>query len=62
MMTPQQIRDALKDRNIQAVARQSGVSANSIYRLMAKDGKPLWLTVKRLSDYLEGAKKEGAEK
>jgi DNA-binding phage protein len=54
MMTPEQIRQALKDRNIQAVAKASGVSAHSIYRLLNKDGKPLYLTIAALSEYLEG--------
>ena len=53
MMTPQQIRDALKDRNVQAVAAASGVSAHSIYRLIKEEGRPLYTTVKALSDYLE---------
>lgn len=54
MMTVEQIRAALADRNVQAVARESGVSANAIYRLANNpDAQPLWITVKRLSDYLE---------
>lgn len=54
MMTVEQVRAALADRNIQAVARESGVSANAIYRLINnEEGQPLWITVKKLSDYLE---------
>lgn len=60
MMTPQQIRESLADRNVQAVAAASGVSAHSIYRLLKTDSKPLWTTVKALSDYLEGGKKDNA--
>lgn len=56
MMTLEQIRLALEDRNIQAVSKGSGVSAHSIYRLLNSEGniKPLYETVKSLSDYLEG--------
>lgn len=54
MMTLQQIRETLKDRNVQAVSAACGISPHSIYRLMKQDGKPLYMTVKVLSDYLEG--------
>lgn len=54
VMTVEQIRDALRDRNIQAVARASGVSAGAIYRLMQDGANPLHDTVVRLSNYLSG--------
>lgn len=54
MMTPEQIRVALRDHNIQKVARESGVSANTIYGLIrSRKTRPLWSTVCKLSDYLE---------
>ena len=53
MMTPQQVREALKDRNLQKVAEGSGVAAATIYRFMSGTGRPTYETVKGLSDYLE---------
>lgn len=54
MKTVEEIREALSDRNISKVAYDAGISSASVYRLMKKDGKPLYETVKALSDYLEG--------
>lgn len=54
MMTINQIVYALRDRNIQQVARESGVSANAIYRLLQGGTRPLHDTVVRLSNYLSG--------
>lgn len=54
MLTPCEIRARLSDRNIQDVARASGVSANAIYRLMNdKKSRPLYTTIEKLSRYLE---------
>jgi DNA-binding phage protein len=53
MLTLEQIRKQLEDRNIQAVARGCGVSADAIYRLMKPHSQPAYLTVKAVSDYLE---------
>lgn len=53
MMTLDQIRKELADRNIQAVSKATGISAHSIYRLIKQDGQPLYVTAKKLSDYLE---------
>lgn len=54
MKTVEQIRAELSDRNLRKVAGDAGVSSASVYRLMKSDGKPLYETVKALSDYLEG--------
>lgn len=54
MKTVEQIRSALSDRNLKKVAEEAGISSASVYRLMKHDGKPLYETVKALSDYLEG--------
>jgi len=53
MLTVEVIREQLKDRNLSKVAEASGISSASIYRLMNEDGRPLYETVKSLSDYLE---------
>jgi DNA-binding phage protein len=53
MMTADQVRDALKDRNIQKVADGSGVAAATIYRFMQPASRPAYETVKALSDYIE---------
>jgi len=56
MLTVHEIRETLQDRNLSTVAIKSGVSAASIYRLIKEDSKPLYETVKKLSDYLEANK------
>lgn len=53
MKTVEEIREALSDRNLRKVAYDAGVSSASVYRLMKLDAKPLYETVKALSDYLE---------
>ena len=54
MKTVEEIRKALSDRNLRKVASEAGVSSASVYRLMKEDSRPLYETVKALSDYLEG--------
>lgn len=54
MLTLDQVREALKDRNLNKVAKSSGISSAAIYRIMHENGQPLYSTVKALSDYLEG--------
>jgi hypothetical protein len=54
MMAPDEIRAALRDRNLQKVAEGSKVSAATIYRFMNTASRPAYDTVKALSDYLEG--------
>jgi DNA-binding phage protein len=56
MLTVDQIKIILSDRNLSKVAIESEVSAASIYRLLKEDSKPLYETVKKLSDYLEVSK------
>lgn len=46
------IRQMLADRNIQAVAKGSGVHANAIYRLMSGGTSPKYETVQRVLSYL----------
>jgi DNA-binding phage protein len=53
MMTPDEVRSALQDRNLQKVAEASKVSPATIYRFMQSSSRPTYETVKALSDYLE---------
>lgn len=50
----QKVRQALSDRNIQAVAKASGVSANTIYRIINDQHErgPMQANLYRLADYL----------
>lgn len=52
MLTVEQIKNLLKDANLKKVAEKSGVHYATIYRFMREDSKPLYETVKALSDYL----------
>ena len=53
MLTIDQIKNQLKDRNIRAVARAVELHENTIYRFL-NDRDPRWSTVEKLSNYLEG--------
>ena len=54
MLTPEQIKDKLRDRNIREVARHVSVSYHYIVRLKnGTQSNPSWNVVKELSDYLE---------
>ena len=57
MMTIDQIRAELKDRNLQAVARGSGVHPATLYRLMQDGAQPLHVTVAALSCYLTAVRR-----
>ena len=54
MLTVEQIKHKLKDSNLKRVAENSGVHSATIYRFMNEKSRPLYETVKALSDYLEG--------
>lgn len=54
MLTLDQIRDALADRNLKEVARRTDLHYNVVYRAATdRTQNPSYETVKRLSDYLE---------
>ncbi len=53
MLTVDQIKLELKDRNLRAVSRAVGLHENTIYRFI-NDRDPRWSTVEKLSNYLEG--------
>ena len=53
MMTLDEIRDALADRNLSEVARRAGVGYATIRRLAAGYGAR-YSAIKAVSDYLQG--------
>ena len=54
MMSLEQIRDALKDRRIDIVARAAGVHPNTVRDLRDNPkANPTWRTLDALSRYLE---------
>lgn len=56
-MTLDQIKQALKDRNLQAVSRETGLSAATIYRIMHGRTRVHARTIRDLAIYLTtGAK------
>jgi hypothetical protein len=52
MMTVEQIKKRLEDANLKRVAENAGVHPATVYRFMQDESKPLYETVKALSDYL----------
>jgi len=53
MLTPDQIRDHLQDRNLQKVADGSHLSYSTIRAFMREGANPSFETVKKLNIYLE---------
>jgi len=53
MLTLDEIRGQLADRNIKAVAQKAGVHPNAVYRFMKGQSNPSYETVRKLCDYLE---------
>lgn len=54
MLTLDEIKELLQDRNIQKVANNAGVHPNVLYRIKNGASNPSYETVKKISDYLEG--------
>lgn len=52
MMTPDEIRALLKDHNLSAVSRATGLSTDTLYRIMA-GGIPSLKTVIALDAYIK---------
>lgn len=52
MLTVEQIKKRLEDANLKRVAENAGIHPATVYRFMQADSKPLYETVKALSDYL----------
>jgi DNA-binding phage protein len=59
MMTVEEVRKGLQERNVQVVARHTGLNPHTIYRLINEDRKPSYETVKVLSDYLTQERANG---
>ena len=53
MLTPNAIRSLLKNQNLRAVARDTGLSYMTVLRFVADTHQPMYDTVKRLSDYCQ---------
>lgn len=53
MLTVKQIKEQLKDHNLRAVARATGIHENTLYSFMKSDN-PRSGTAEKLSEYLEG--------
>lgn len=55
MLTLEQIKDALQDRNLREVSRRTGIGYNNLYGIARGDrNNPTYSVLKPLSDYLEG--------
>lgn len=52
MLTLEQIKSRLADANLRRVAQNAGIHPATVYRFMNEDSRPLYETVKALSDYL----------
>lgn len=52
MMTIDEIRAALADRNLREVSRRSGVSYRTLWSMAREKTVPNYATVKAVSDYL----------
>jgi DNA-binding phage protein len=53
MQNADELRQALADTNVQAVAKSTGIHANSIYRFIQKKTNPRRSTVARLVKYFD---------
>ena len=53
MLTIEQIRESLQDRNLTKVSDATGVSKATIYRICSGAENPSYDAVKKLSDYIE---------
>jgi DNA-binding phage protein len=54
MLTLDEIKRRLADRNLKVVAGNTKLAPDTIYRLVNGAGAPSYDTVKTLSDYLQG--------
>lgn len=54
MMTTEQIKKQLKDKNLRRVAMSADVSYITLWRLCSGNGNPSAAFVEKLSEYLEG--------
>jgi transcriptional regulator with XRE-family HTH domain len=55
MLSIEQIREMLKDRNLEVVAERTGLSRQTLSNIRNSKAKsPSYSTIKTISDYLEG--------
>jgi len=60
-MKPDQIRAALQDRRIEAVAHATGIHRNTIAHLRSgKTTNPTWETMRKLTEYLRSTDNDKA--
>lgn len=52
MLTITQIKQRLRDANLKRVATNAGLHPATVYRFINGDGRPLFETVRALSEYL----------
>ena len=53
MLSIEQIREALQDRNLSAVAEATGVNYHAIVRLVNNHSEPNYSTVRTIAEYLQ---------
>lgn len=53
MLTLEEIRKRLDHSNLQAVADETGLPYNVVYRFVKKGSNPYYKTAQKLSEYLE---------
>jgi len=53
MLTIEEIRELLSDRNILKVSEKTGIHHNTLYKLVRGETDPRYSILKKLSDYLE---------
>lgn len=53
MLTIEQIRERLADRNLHQVAERAGIHRHTLYRIANGTTSSTYETIKKLSDYLE---------
>lgn len=53
MLTIEQIRDALHDRNLSTVAEATGVGYHALVRLVNGQSEPNYSTVRVIAEYLQ---------
>lgn len=55
MLSPEEIKKKLQDRNFNVIAEATGLHYNTVYKMAKLDfKKPSHETIKALSDYFEG--------
>jgi transcriptional regulator with XRE-family HTH domain len=57
MLTMEQIKEKMKDRNVSAVARSIGISRQAMYMILHGKMYPSYETLLKLSNYFEGDRK-----